>query len=81
MRAHPDLPDMWQGSFIPYMEKTYSYYFKAVDDPESVKLPSSQEGREQLELLFEALALDSIFVEWYDDNLGAIRAGIRRMAE
>ena len=81
VRAHPDLSDMWQGFFIPSMEKTHKYYFDAVAHPESVKLPSTEEGMAQLRLLFDAHSLDNIFAEWYTQNREAIRAGIRGMAE
>ena len=80
-RAHPDFADMWLGFFIPSMEKRHEYYFNAVANPESVKLPSTEEGMEQLRLLFEAGSLETIFGEWYDQNRDAIRVGIRRIAE
>ena len=80
-RAHGDLRDMWQGFLIPSMEKTHEYHFNAVAHPESVRLPSTEEGMEQLRLLFDADGLGTIFGQWYDQNRDAIRAGIRRMAE
>ncbi|MFC1905744.1 hypothetical protein ACFLXL_02935 [Chloroflexota bacterium] len=79
-RAHPDLPDMWQGFFIPSMEKMHSYYSSAIKDPSSVKLPSTNEGMQQLKLLQEAHMLDNIFGDWFDQNMDAIRSGIRKMA-
>lgn len=80
-RAHPDLPDMWLGFFIASMGKLHRYYFNAVNDPGSVELPSSQEGMEQLKLLVEGHALNTIWEGWYDQNRDAIRAGIRKMAK
>ena len=80
-RAHPDLPYMWQGFFIPAMEKRHSYYSAAINDPSVVKLPSTDEGMKQLTLLLEGYNLDVIFASWYDQNVDAIRAGIRKMAK
>lgn len=81
VRAHRDLPNMWQDFFIPSMEKTHSYHSNAVTDPTSVKAPSSPEGAKQLEVLFEADNLDSTFGNWYSKNQDAIGAGLRRMAK
>ena len=81
IRVHPELSNMWQSFLIPSMEKIHSYYFKAVDDPDSVKSPSTQEGLEQLNILLEANNLDSIFGDWYNQNRDAMRDSIRRMAE
>ena len=79
--AHSELPDRWEELFIPSMEKTYQYYFKAVSDPTSVESPSTDEGVRQLNVLTQARSLDEFWSDWYEANRNSIRAGIRRMAE
>jgi hypothetical protein len=80
-RVHVDLPDRWNNYLIPSMEKTYSYYATAINNPSSIKLPSTTEGMQQVQVLYEAKRLEDIWSDWYDQNRDAIRAGIRKMAK
>ena len=79
--AHPELPELWQGFFIPSMEGTHLYYFNAVTNPDSVKLPSTDEGMKQVNRLIDAQTLDNLWGEWYDAHRDSIRTGIRKLAE
>lgn len=80
-RAHTDLPEMWEGFFIPSMEGIHLYYFNSVTDPDSVKLPSTDEGMEQLNTLLDARTNAELWGDWFDSNRDSIRAGIRKLAK
>lgn len=77
-RAHGDLPAMWQGFFIPSIRKAHDYYALGVTD--SIELPSTEPGMQQLNLLLDSKKLDALWGAWYDTHREAIRAGIREMS-
>ena len=79
--AHPDLPSMWNGYFIPSMEKMHLYYFNGVSDPNFVKSPSMDEGMKQVNTILDAQALNDLWGNWYDTHRNEIRAGIRKLAQ
>jgi len=80
-RVHPELRSMWVEYKIPAMEGFLSYYSNAVEDPSAVKWPWTREGSEQLQQLLAAYELYSSWVDWYNANVDAIRAGIHRLVK
>lgn len=80
-RAHGELPESWQALLIPSMEKVHEYYFNAISNPQSVELPNTERGMQQLRLLTDGRNLNDLWGDWYSQNRNAIRSGVRDMAE
>ncbi len=81
IKAHEDLPEMWEGFYIPAIERVYTYYSNAINNPESIQLPSSPAGQSQLDNLMRGRMLDEFWMDWYNQNIEDIRANIRNLAK
>lgn len=68
--AHFEFEFNWNTFFIPSLETSYGYYWKAFDDPSSI------EAMNEAGTLFTAHRLNDEWGRWYESNFDTIRSNL-----
>ena len=70
--AHFEFAFFWNTFFIPSLETSYGYYWKAIDDPSSI------EAMNEAGTLLTAHRLNDEWAGWYESNRDTILSNLER---